>query len=319
MRDPLLWHADDPDVRAVRMDFDAGILRIAPALVEPAKQLMQRLARPNWTMEWYLPRWLGEAMGVPPAAWRSLMLSNVYGLGYVRLQDDLSDGDVSELTGDALPPLSTALYALWMDEYLAQFGDEPAFWDRFRCYLSQWIEATLGNDGPASVTLTPLSAESRARLAHRGAPLKICCAGLGILAGRREAIDELEKAIDHLLAAAVLLDHAADWVSDLDAGRYNAFVGFASPLPQDAAHREVNRQRVREELYLGAAARPYYETVRDEIRAADQIALAIGCEGLQTFLAWLDAETVTASQQLAAAVREQLHAAAAELFGVNNL
>jgi hypothetical protein len=311
----LLWDASDPGVRAVSAAFVAGVDRIAPALVVPATRLLARLARPNWSMEWHLPRWLGEPLGVEPAHWRSLMLSNVYGLAYVRLQDDLADGEAGDLPRDVLTPLCSALYALWTGEYLAQFGADPLFWDRFRCYLSQWIEATLDGDASEIERPAPFSPEGRMQLAHRGAPLKICCAGTALLANRPELLDDLEGAVDHLLAAAVLLDHASDWVADLDAGRYNAFVTYASPLPQTAGNREENRRYVREELYLGATARPYYAVIREEIGAADRFALDMEFGGLHAFLVWLDAEAALTGERLAADVQAHLQAAVAELFG----
>ena len=194
-------------------------------------------------MEWYLPRWIGEALDAPPSVWQRLMLSNLYGLAYVKLRDDLTDGEADALD-ETLHALCAAFYTLWTDEYRAQFGADPIFWEHHERYLAQWSAATLENDRDGVTQPLPLSAEGRLRLAHRGAPLKICCTGAAILTGRSDVIADMEMAVDHLLAAAVLLDHAGDWVEDLGAGRYNAFVAYASGLPQNAANLEQNRQRV---------------------------------------------------------------------------
>jgi hypothetical protein len=254
----LLWDAGDPDVRAER-----GVCHrrdcVKPALVEPATRLLTRLARPNWTMEWYLPRWLGESLGVRPAYWRGLMLSNVYGLAYVRLQDDLADGELGDLPRDVLVPLCSALYALWTGEYLAQFGADPLFWDRFRCYLSQWIGATLDGDASESERPAPLSPEDRMRLAHRGAPLKICCAGTALLASRPELIGDLETAVDHLPGRGGVARPYRRLGGRSDAGRYNAFVAYARRCPRPPATAGES-PGVREELYL-ERPRPYFAVI----------------------------------------------------------
>ncbi len=312
----VLWTADDPAVRAVSAAFIAGMTRLAPQLLMPAMLALEKFARPNWSMEWYLPRWIGEAFGAPPQTWQSLMLSNLYGLAYVKLRDDLADGETGDLSDAASHALCMAFYTLWNDAYRALFGANPAFWEYYERYLAQWSAATLEGDHDGAGHPAPLSSEGRLQLAHRGAPLKICCTGVAILTNRPKLIADMETAIDHLLAAAVLLDHAGDWVEDLAAGRYNAFVAYASGLPQIVANREQNRQRVHEELYLGATARPYYAAIREEIDAADDIAQAIGCEGLHDFLVWLDAETLEIAERLAADVAGRLSTAMSELFGV---
>jgi hypothetical protein len=195
--------------------------------------------------------------------------------------------------------------------YVRQFGGDPAFWGRFETHLGQWIGSSVGGNAP-----DPLSPEGKRLLAQRGAPLKICCAGACLLADRAPQIDALETAVDHLLAAAVLLDHAADWPADLDAGRYNAFVAHASLLPQDAAHREENRRRLLEELYIGQAGRPYFAAIHDEVSAATRAARAIPCAGLVAFLAWLDAESAASGKRLAADAQAHLQTVIVQLLGV---
>jgi len=310
----LLWQPDDPDVQRVQVAFVENIRRVAPAMTDAGRDLLARLSRPNWTMEWYLPRWLGDALGLPEEAQRNLMQSNIFGLAYVRVQDDLTDGDAEEQSTAVLPALAAALYLLWMDEYRSSFGSQADFWDRFDAYMGQWIAATLasstGTDQPH-----PLSVGGRQTLAQRGAPLKICCAGACLLAKRARLIPQVEAAVDHLLAGAVLLDHMHDWNSDLASGRYNAFVAYASELPQDTAHQDANRKRVREAIYIRDAARPYFAAIREEIRAADWAAQSIPCPGLSAFLAWLDEETRRASENLARNAQAQIETVMGLLFG----
>ena len=89
-----------------------------------------------------------------------------------------------------------------------------------------------------------------------------------MLAGRNHDLAPLTEAVDHTLVAAVLLDHLQDWSDDLAAGRYNSFVAYASPLAQTRGRRRINRQKAVEELYLGVAARPYFEIAANYVRSA---------------------------------------------------
>ena len=56
------------------------------------------------------------------------------------------------------------------------------------------------------------------------------------------------------------------------AGRYNAFVAYASPLPQTPECREANERRVQQEICLHKAGRPYFRVARDHVRIARKLA-----------------------------------------------
>ena len=115
--------------------------------------------------------------------------------------------------------------------------------------------------------------------------------------------------------AAVLLDHAGDWGEDLEAGRYNAFVAYASPLPQTPANRDANRRRVHEEIYLGEAGAPYFAVAGRYLRRAMASAEQTGCRTLVDYLRWLEAQTATLGGQLAARAGACLRAISNQLLG----
>ena len=152
-------------------------------------------------------------------------------------------------------------------------------------------------------------------LAHRGAPLKVCAAGACLLAGREDLLPALADAIDHLLVGAVLLDHAQDWSDDLAAGRYNAFVAYASSLPQTPENRETNTRAVQQEICLGAAAQPYFQVARDHLRTARKSAEPANCADFDCYLAWLDGQAATCSERLASNAAALLNDAVRRLFG----
>ena len=155
------------------------------------------------------------------------------------------------------------------------------------------------------------------RLAHRGAPLKIGCVAACLLADRSDVIPGLTTAVDCLLVGAVLLDHVKDWRADLAAGRYNAFVSYASTLAQTPEHRAANRRAVWQEMAAGDAGRPYFDTARAWLRLAAAEAQPVGCSGLSRCLEWLEAEAVGFGERLAAAADAGLRTATQRLWAAS--
>ena len=112
-----------------------------------------------------------------------------------------------------------------------------------------------------------------------------------------------------------LVDHAQDWSDDLAAGRYNAFVAYASPLPQTPEYREVNERRVQQEICLHKAGRLYFRVARDHLRTARKLAEPANCPDLQRYLIWLDQQATTCSERLGSSAAALLNDAVGRLFG----
>lgn len=311
-RSPLL---SDPEVLAVRASYCAALEQLPPPLVDAGRRVLDRISTSNWTLEWYLPRWLSNAFGLQPDVSRALVLSNVYGLAYVRLQDDLADGEVSRASWVPTLCLANTLYHQAMLHYIWLFERQSPFWGYLEQFMAQWLRATLSSNKPPTTDFRSYAEEDFLRLAERGAPLKICCAGACLLADREGVIPVLASALDHLLVGAVLLDHAYDWADDLAAGRYNAFVAYASPLPQVPGQEEANRRRVLEEIYLGEAARPYFNVLRKHVRTAIETTRAVDCADLSEYLLSFERQVVSYGERLANEARGRLRAAAEQLFG----
>ena len=180
----------DPDVIAVRASYCAALERYPPPLADAGRHVLDRVSSSNWTLEWVLPRWLGDAFGLQSDVSHALMLSNVYGLAYIRLQDDLVDGDLDQASRGPAILLATALYHQWMWQYVQLFEATSPFWGHFERFVAQWLRATLdSNRPPASDSRSPTE-EDLLRLGERGAPLKICCVGACLLADREAAIPD---------------------------------------------------------------------------------------------------------------------------------
>lgn len=289
--------------------------RLPSPLAEVGHRVLDRISSPNWSLEWYLPRWLGDAFGLQPDVSRALVLANVYGLAYIRLQDDLVDGEIEQTSWKPAILLAGALYHQAIRQYISLFEWSSSFWDYFELFMAQWTRATLSSNEPPIADFRSCEEANLVRLAERGAPLKICCAAACLLAGREDTIPTLTAAVDHLLMGAVLLDHVKDWADDLAAGRYNAFVAYASSKPQEPHQQEANRLAVLEEIYLGEAARPYFDLVYKHIQMAIEMAQGVNCPGLTQYLLSFKSQALTFGERLADDAKVRLRAAAEQLFG----
>jgi len=298
----------------VRTHFGAALTGEPAELTEFGARLLACSAPPNWTLEWSLPAWLGGALGLDASSVADLTLANVFGLAYIKLQDDLSDGEVAEGDRQAALLLAAVLHRKWLLVYTALFPGDSPFWGFFEQYMTQWVRATWASRRAQSMHLAAWGEEDLLILGHRGAPLKICAAAACLLTRREELLPQIESALDHLLTGAVLLDHALDWADDLAAGQFNAFVAYASAATQTFEYREANRRAVAEELLVGKAGRPYFQLLRRELAAASAIARQVGCEDLARYIAWLRRETIPYSKGMAATARDQLHRAIESLF-----
>ncbi|MCU0501933.1 MAG: hypothetical protein MUC51_09235 [Anaerolineae bacterium] len=301
--------------RVARECYLAACSAAPPCLADAAGAWLETIQPPRWALEWSLPFWLGESLGLPSKVTRRLVLSNVVGLAYVRLQDAWADGEILPFRPTVAPLLATLLYRRWMQEYIDLFGSEQKFWAPFDQYLTEWLAATASSNDMPEHSFRDYGPDDFLRLAQRGAPLKVCVAGACVLAGREDLLAALTDAIDHLLVSAVLLDHAQDWSDDLAAGRYNAFVAYASPLPQTPEYRQINERSIQQEICLHKAGRPYFRVARDHLRIARKRARPANCPDLQRYLSWLDQQAATCGERLAGNAAALLNDAVRRLFG----
>ena len=211
------------DVAGLSASYEARIADAAPELLPLALRTLARVAPGQWTLEWYLPWWLGHAFGLPYEMSRAIVLSNVLGLASLRLQDDLVDGEVAAGEQTSAEALAAVLYRQAVDGYRGLFGDSALFWGRLDAFMDDWRSATSGARPGAAV---PLRAgdDLLLHLARRGAPLRISAFAICLLADREDRSRIVDRCLDHTLAAMVLYDHFVDWEDDVAAGRWNAFV-----------------------------------------------------------------------------------------------
>ncbi|HXF63136.1 MAG TPA: hypothetical protein VNK95_16035 [Caldilineaceae bacterium] len=305
----------DPYMAVIAERAQTGLAPFPAVVAAAGRRLLARLAPPQWRLEWYLPKWLGDAYGLSPETTATLVLANVYGLAYVALQDRIADEEVAPDEQATTVCLGAAFHHLWLRQYVALCPAESRFWDCFDDYMQQWLAATAASNTPPAGDFAALLREHPARLSDRAAPLKVCCAAGALLAGRGERLPPLLQTLDHLHLAAVLVDHVHDWRGDLVAGRYNAFVHYASQTPQTRENEALNRQRVHELLLLGDGGKGYFRTALDQLQLARRWAQQAHCPPLKDYLAWYEAMVIRCRDSLTASAHALLQAAGAQLFG----
>lgn len=308
----------DPRMQVIRGEACAALAWLPAPLPQAAIRLLDSIAPPGWTVEWYLAQWLGDAFDLPAEATHMLALTNLYGLDYICLQDALVDGEVEPAERGLKVCLASALYQLCIQHYVQWFPAASPFWQSHSLFMRQWWQATLESVTQPQCDFFAFIERSYLALAWRGAPLKICCVGAHLLARRRVALTPLLAAIDHHLTAVALLDHQRDWRADLTAGRYNAFVHFASPLPQIAQEQEANRSRVRALILQPHAIAPYFEQMQKHLNLALTYARESGCAGLADYLQQFAQEVSDHQQQTVSEVGAFLQQSSRLLFGLGD-
>ena len=309
----LIAPVDDPYLAPLQALFFASLEEMPAQIRQEGQRLLEQISTANWHLEWNLPRWLGETFELSLGATQDLILGNIYGLAFVRLQDNLNDGESIGQEQEAIL-LGKALFSSWLGQYRQHFVRNSQFWQYLDQYVGQWLRATLEFDGPCGYDLRSGNPESLLWLAERGAPLKVCCAAASLLAGKEQLLPRLLDCMDHFLAGAVLIDHASDWEFDLKASHYNAFSAFIAPQVDQKLKTNPHRQTFLEELYLGDGPGSYFQLAQQQFQRASEVGRELGILGMEPYLNWLRSKTAIFGERLANDLRHRLQVATADLM-----
>jgi hypothetical protein len=292
----------------------AALAEVSKELADSGRQLLAGLTPQQWPVEWQLPWWLAGSFDLPSVTWQALTVCNLLGLGYVRVQDRLAESRGLAVSVNSEIVLAGAFYEAALAELAELFLSTPVFWQRRRKYMTEWLQSLLEGDRPSRRPFAMWQQQDFARLAWRGAPLKITATGACLLAGRPDAMQPLTAALDHMLIAQVLLDHADDWREDLAGERFNAFVACASDVPQTRANLEISQRRVLGLLMLDDPNGVYFSLVDAHINEAKARAAEVGCMALVAYLAAFQTEARAGVGELVRAARAQLRSAVGQLL-----
>ena len=261
--------ADDPvlEVDDILASFRGRVGAVLAEHADLADRTVQRLLPPRWTVEWYLPWWLGAALGVRPDDARELVLSNVLGLVAIRLEDDLRDGDLESRDIEGARVLAPVLVQEALNVYRAPLADDREFWAVVDGTLSTWRAGSDSGD-PAG----------------RAAPLRIGAFGVCRLAGRSDVWPRLDRCLAEASAALVHYDQFCDWDADLAAGRWNTFVASVAPVAQQVGDLGRSRATVFSGMLTRNVVGEHFALIGGHARAATELAAELGLAPFATYL-----------------------------------
>jgi hypothetical protein len=265
----------DLDARAISGEFNLAVATLDMPRRVIAMRTLERLQPPNWTLEWYLPVWLGAAFQLDRDVVRRVVLSNVLGLVAIRLEDDLQDGEIGVPDRAAAGLVAESLLDAAIAIYRPLIPPESSFWSELDAAMAEWRSRSIGE---------PRDADHWRSLARRGQPLKVGARALWRLADSPVPWVVVDRCLDHALVALARYDDLCDWEADLAAGRWNAFVASCGTLSQIPGQEARNRSEVLLAMMTKGAARAGFEQVAAEARHAAELALEVGSPQLADYL-----------------------------------
>ena len=186
------------------------------------KGLIQSCANRWQSAEWVLPLAMGDAWHVPHVHSQAIAVANALTAMQVQVQREAAE-DCSRRGGDLLP-LGLLLYTRAVRQYQPLFPPTSDFWRLLEGYHLEWCEAVLWERQRQWGSVRRYSQEDILRLAGGRAWLKISCAAVALLAGKRHILMPLGGVLDHLHIAVHLMDDIVNWKRDLRARRATYFL-----------------------------------------------------------------------------------------------
>lgn len=224
---------------------------------------------PSWLL---LPIWLHEAWaadppgGAPDPALVDLLWGQWALFLYIRVQDDLLDGQLGDLRAQFL---ANRFLVESLEAFQRAPGLGAGFWDLYRTCLRDTGDGILEvhrREGEAG-RFTAEDLDLHARVSS------IFKAGVAAVCHRLDRDGEVEWLAglqDQLAILAQVHDDLKDVESDLGAGRYT-FVGnvLLAARPGEAIDLDERRRRLREGLLEPSRAEPIWQALRECVDRAE--------------------------------------------------
>lgn len=263
-------HAADLDW--VQAQIDHFLATLPPRLSQVTHEYLRRLDRQRAQLEWHLPLWLGDTFGVPTTQTRWVALTNVLGMLYIRIHNDLMDAGSylpQQFEQAALAPL---LYTRCIHIFSTLFPSSSPFWGHLERYLNEWARALDWEREYHWHQAVPYTqAEIEFVAAGKGAPIKIGFAAIALLAKREADLPELEKIIDLRSTIAQIFDDLSDWHEDWQQGRFNIFLTAALSEKQRQQQMHLNEDDILQAIYRSTdvlALMDWTKTYAEEVYAS---------------------------------------------------
>lgn len=305
----------DSDVIAVRAGFQLDLNNLAAPLAIAGHRILDQISTPNWKLEWFLPRWLGNSFGLSPDVIQRLILGNVLGLAFTRLVDDFVDDEDQVADPVTTICLATLLYHLAIKRYRELININPRFWDEVDEYLAQWANAIYVSNRSPERGYRSLRQNNFRSLAQLGAPLKICCVAICSLSNQELAMHDLLLSIDHYVISAILLDHFKDWQDDVRANRYNLFVDHITLGLEELRTGEGLRQHVLQAILNSEELSQYFTMILKHAQVAKLYASKVPCIELEQHLNSFHQQVFVYGDRLNEGIENVLLRAGQQFFG----
>ncbi|MFC4303689.1 hypothetical protein [Cohnella boryungensis] len=245
------------EVERIFAEAAAGSASLFPPQLNEARKALLAKANPlqngagtNYIC-YLLPAWLKEQTASSDELCRELAVANIDAMLHFFLLDDAMDAGAALNREEQRHylVLSQLLHERFRQRYGRYFAGNSPLWSYYETYLADWASA-VAEEG--RIRAEP---EEFRRLARKSAPVKLCAAGMLLLAGRQEQIHQLEEALDLTLATLQLSDDWADWQEDLHEGgeRRNAFLTLVRRLLGGSEERGLEEQEVKRAIYHSGA------------------------------------------------------------------
>lgn len=292
--DPL-----DPLIEAAATEIERAIAREMPGLAARARSWLRSLTTTGSIGDYYrhprrfpmlrLPWWAVRDRAVARSLLADVVRSTMAGYWFIRLLDDLVDGD-PRARPDLLP-LSALLHLEFQAGYQRHFPPDSPFWELFR---TRWVRLADATARPATdASPEDLLARARATIGAVVIPLR----ALTFAAGVPERFEAWADGVERLAEIEQVIDDLTDWQVDFERGQPNVLVALGLRRGGGAIPAWVVREGFRVGLDLGETL---IDRARGPVAALDNGPLLAFLEGRRAALAELDAQTRPGLAQFAA-------------------
>lgn len=168
----------------------------------------------------WLPFWLNQEFcegSLLPQA-RQMALANRFGQFFCLLQDGLIDKHAA--TKPEILLLIDAFFFKFVHGYHEIFPASHTFWTYFERYWQEYLQALAWEKSRHHGSFVCFTPEDFMWMSRKFSPVKICCAGIALLAGKEAEIPHLEQMIEYFQIGYQMLDDLQDWTEDIEKEDY---------------------------------------------------------------------------------------------------
>lgn len=223
-----------------------------------------------------LPEFVVESLAVTPDAGfhRALISSTVYGYYYIRLIDDIVDGDRDLVQERKILPIAGYFLSEFQLGYQEYFPAEDEFWRAFR---RLWIASAASSAEDAmqrSVGFAEFERVSSRKFSAAGIPVAATC----LHYGRANLVPAWLDLVDGLGRWSQMADDILDWHQDRSLGRATYFLS--------EGERQRRREESLEDWILREGCDWGFNLLIEWMNQLQESAAQLGSPSLVDYLTW---------------------------------